>query len=209
MVELAAPAPRALVFDIGRVIVRVDVARALALLGASANPSAEQVWAAIASDPRVRDFQEGRLASREWHQHLAHRLGLALTFEQFCTAWNAALDSETILSENLFAELSRRYRLLLLSNTDPIHVAHLEANFRFPRHFHARIYSCVAGVSKPDAAIYRQAIAEAGVAADQILYIDDAEECVEAGHRAGMQTIRFQSAEQLLNELRQRGILSS
>jgi glucose-1-phosphatase len=208
VVELVAPAPRALIFDIGRVIVRVDVARALALLGASTRPFADQVWSAIASDPRLRDFQEGRLASREWHQYLTRRFGFSLTFEQFCSAWNAALDSKTILSEDLFAELSGRYRLLLLSNTDPIHVAHLEANFRFPCHFHARIYSCVTGVSKPDAAIYRQTIAEAGVGAGHVLYIDDAEECIEAGRRAGMQTIRFQNAEQLLGELRERGILN-
>ena len=207
MVEPAAQAPRALIFDVGRVIVRVDVAQALALLGAAANLSAEQVWSAIASDARMRDFQEGRLEPREWHQHLARRFGLPLTYEQFCAAWNTALDSETILSEGMFAQLSRHHRLLLLSNTDPIHVAHLETNFRFPRYFHSRLYSCVAGVSKPDAAIYRQAIAEAGAAPDQILYIDDTEEYVEAGRRAGMQVIHFGGAERLLGELRQRGIL--
>lgn len=201
------PAPRALIFDIGRVIVRVDVSRALAALGASANLSAEQVWSAIASDPRMRDFQEGRLEPRQWHQHLARRFSLHLTWEEFCAAWNRALDSETILSEDLFAQLSRRHRLALLSNTDPIHVAHLETNFGFPRHFQARIYSCVAGVSKPDAAIYRRAIAEAGAAPEEILYVDDAAECVEAGRRAGMQVIHFAGPERLLGELRKRGIL--
>jgi len=208
-VEPATPAPRTLIFDIGRVIVRVDVARALAALGVSTNLSPEQVWAAIESDPRYRDFQEGRLTPHEWHEHLVRRFGLRLAFDQFCAAWNRAIDSETILSDDLFAQLSKRNRLLLLSNTDPIHVAHLEANFSFPRYFHARIYSCVAGVSKPDAAIYRLALLQAGAAPGQVLYIDDAAAYVDAGRRAGLQTIHFQGAEPLLDELHKRGILPS
>jgi putative hydrolase of the HAD superfamily len=207
VVESATQAPRALIFDIGRVIVRVDISRALTALGAGAHLSAEQVWSAIQSDPRMRDFQEGRLSSHQWHEHLARRFGLKLSFEQFCAIWNSALDSTTLLGQDLFAELAGRHRLLLLSNTDPIHVAHLETNFRFPRHFHARIYSCVAGVSKPDPAIYRQAIRAAGASPDEILYIDDAGEYVEAGQRAGLETIQFRGAEQLLSEFRRRGIL--
>jgi putative hydrolase of the HAD superfamily len=196
-----------LIFDVGRVIVRVDVSRALAALGISTNVTPEQVWAAIESDPRLRDFQEGRLTPHEWHEHLVRRFSLRLSFDEFCAAWNRALDSETILSEDLFAQLSKRYRLLLLSNTDPIHVAHLDANFSFPRYFHAWIYSCVVGVSKPDPAIYGLAILQAEAAPGQILYIDDAPAYVEAGRRAGLQTIHFQGAERLLDELHKRGIL--
>lgn len=205
--EPVTSAPRALIFDVGRVIVRVNVSRALAALGVSANLSAEQVWSAIESDPRLRDFQEGRLTAHEWHEHLVRRFGLRLSFDEFCAAWNRALDSQTILEEELFEQLSKRYHLSLLSNTDPIHVAHLEASFSFPRYFHARIYSCVAGITKPDPAIYQQAIFQAGTAPGQILYIDDAAACVEAGRRAGLQTIHFQGAERLLGELHERGIL--
>ena len=194
-------------FDVGRVIVRVDVHRALAALGAAAHLSSEQVCSAINAEPRKRDFQEGRLPPRRWHEHLSHRLGFGLTFEQFCAAWNSALVPETILREELFAQLAPRYRLALLSNTDPIHVAHLEGHFSFVRHFPVRVYSCVAGASKPDAAIYARAIEGACVAPQEILYIDDAAEFVEAGRRAGMEAVIFDGAEQLLEELRRRGIL--
>lgn len=204
---MAARVPQALVFDIGRVIVRVNVPRAMETLGSSVGMTSEQVWSAIGTDPRFRDFQEGRLSPQHWHAHLVRRLGLALTFEQFCAAWNSALDPAPILSEELFAQLAAQHRLVLLSNTDPIHVAHIETHFRFPRHFPARVYSCAAGISKPDPAIYRQAIRHAGVPAEQTLYIDDVAEYVEAGRRAGMQGLLFQSAEQLLGEFRKCGIL--
>jgi len=200
-------AVKAIIFDIGRVIVRVNLKRALTTLGGGANLSPERVWTAIETDPRWREWQEGRIEPREWHEHLARRLQSTHTFEQFCAAWNSALDPEPILGEDLFEQLARRYRLVLLSNTDPIHVAYLEANFRFPRYFAARIYSCAVGACKPDPAIYRRAIVEARAGPEQVLYIDDAREYVEAGLQAGMQVHLFESAEHLLDMFRRQGHL--
>lgn len=200
---------KAIIFDIGRVIVRVNLKRALTMLGAGANLSPERVWSAIETDPRWREWQEGRIAPREWHAHLARRLGFTHTLAQFCTAWNSALDPEPILGEDLFEQLALRHRLVLLSNTDPIHVVHLEATFRFPRYFAARVYSCAVGASKPDPVIYRRAIGEARVAPEQILYIDDAREYVEAGLRAGMHVHLFEGAEQLLEMFRRQGFLEA
>src|SRR5262249_4939717 len=116
------------------------------------------------------------------------------------------LDPELILSEELFAGLAKHYRLVLLSNTDPIHVTYIETNFEFPRYFHGRVYSCEAGVSKPDPAIYQQALREAAVPLEAILYVDDTPACVEAGRRAGFDTLLFRGAAGLLAELGQRGI---
>jgi len=69
--------PRAVIFDIGRVIVRLDPERALKLLagGASRGRSAEQLWSAVQSDSRWGDWQEGRMEPREWHQHLTRQPG--------------------------------------------------------------------------------------------------------------------------------------
>lgn len=209
MADRVAPGPQAILFDVGRVIVRLDVGRALGALGADAGRSAEQVWSAIQADPLWHDWQEGRVAPHRWHEHLARRFGLQLSWEQFCQAWNSTLDPETLLDDDFFAGLAERYRLGLLSNTDPIHMAHPEAHFRFVRHFPVRVYSCVVGASKPDAAIYRRAIREAGVAPQQILYIDDVQAYVAAAEQAGLQALLFRSPEQLIRELRERRILQA
>lgn len=207
MAESTPPEPQALIFDVGRVILRVNVGRALGALGGGSGLNAEQVWSAIQTDPRWRDWQEGRVAPHDWHEHLGRRFRLSLGFGEFCAVWNSSLERQTILDEELFAGLAARYRLGLLSNTDPIHVAHLEANFSFVRHFPTRVFSCIAGVSKPDAGIYRRAIRGTGVPPDKILYIDDVQEYVTAAEQAGMQGLLFRNPEQLLSEFHQRGIL--
>jgi putative hydrolase of the HAD superfamily len=204
---LPSPSIRAIVFDIGGVIVRVEAEPVLEALAASANKPLPVVRQAIQSDPKLPDFQEGRLTPWQWHQHLVQELGVEPDFGRFCEIWNSALDPVTLLDETLFAELRRRYTLVLLSNTDPLHVAHMEAGFSFLRHFPARVYSCAVGCRKPLAAIYRQAVARAEVAPELILYIDDVPEYVEAGRRAGMQAHRFSDPAGLLELFRAHGIL--
>jgi HAD superfamily hydrolase (TIGR01509 family) len=192
---------RAIIFDIGRVLVRVDVARAMSGLGASPSLSPPELWAAIEKDPRWPDWQEGRISPRDWHLHLAKRFGISLTFEQFTEAWNRALDPKPIQDISLFEKLAKGHRLALLSNTDAIHVAHMEPTYDFFRFFPVRIYSCGVGASKPSPLIYREALRACKVQAGEALYIDDILAYVEAARSLGMGGIHYQSPDQLANDL--------
>ena len=141
--------PRAIIFDIGRVIIHVDLVHSLGAFGKRAGLSPDQVWKALVTDPHWADWQEGRMTPRNWHKHLSEKFLLSLSFEEFCGSWNRVLDPVTILPESLFERLATSCRLALLSNTDPIHVAHIEATFPFVRHFPVRVYSCRVGTCKP------------------------------------------------------------
>jgi len=62
--------PQAIIFDIGRVIIPVDLGRSFADFGKHDGLSAEQVWRALQTDARWDDWQEGRMAPPDWHKHL-------------------------------------------------------------------------------------------------------------------------------------------
>jgi HAD superfamily hydrolase (TIGR01509 family) len=197
---------RAIIFDIGRVIVRVDVARAMQGLASGSALSPAELWTAIEKDPRWPDWQEGRISPHDWYLHLNKRLAGNLTFEQFTEVWNRALDPTPIQEDSLFEGLSKHYRLALLSNTDPIHVRHLEASYSFFSFFPTRIYSCSVGASKPNPLIYREALRALKVQAQEAVYIDDIAAYVEAAQRLGMGGIQFQSAAQLTSDLKSLGV---
>jgi len=197
---------RAIIFDIGRVLIRVDVSRAMDGLASGLSLTPQEAWSAIEKDPRWLDWQEGRISPRDWHLHLSKRLGSSLTFEQFSEVWNRALDPSPIHAESFFENLSKNYRLALLSNTDPIHMSNEEARFSFFRFFPIRIYSYRAGASKPDPLIYREALQACNVRAEQAVYIDDIAAYAEAARRLGMTGIVFQSPEQLQSDFRNLGI---
>jgi glucose-1-phosphatase len=203
-----APALCAILFDIGRVLVRVDLRRALEGLAEGLPLSPDEIWSAIEKDPRWPDWQKGRISAHDWHLHLTKRLGTPLSFEHFTTAWNRSLDPQPIHELSFFEKLARRYRLGLLSNTDPIHVAKLESSYDFFRYFPpaVRTYSCLVGASKPDPLIYRQALRACKVRAEQALYVDDIPEYVEAARRLGMPGVPFRSPAQLYADMRSLGV---
>jgi len=200
---------RAIIFDIGRVLVRLDIAGAMGGLAGRISLSPQETWTAIEHDPSWRDWQEGRMSPRDWQLHVSRRLGVEISFEEFSEIWNRVLDPTPLVDSSLLENLSKRYRLAVLSNTDPIHVAELEKKFDFFRFFPRRIYSCVVGASKPSPIIFREALKACKVGADNAVYIDDIPAYVEAARQLGMDGIVFESAEQFKSELEQRGLLVS
>jgi FMN phosphatase YigB (HAD superfamily) len=197
---------RAIISDIGRVIVGVDVSRAMQGLSTSIPLSPKEIWSAIEKDPRFVDLQDGRITARDWHLHIVRRLGGNLTYDQFIQAWNAALLPETLQPDSLWAGLSKKYRLSLLSNTDPIHVAHMESTFTFFKYFPVRIYSCVVGSSKPNPVIYQDALRATKVKANEAVYIDDLEENVAAAKSLGMIGVHCAIPANLVESLKSVGV---
>jgi putative hydrolase of the HAD superfamily len=194
---------RAIIFDIGRVLVRVDIRAAQLGLTKGLSLTPEELWSAIEKDPRWPDWQEGRISARDWHLNVCKRLGIALNFEQFTDAWNSALDPNPIHPDSLFESLSKSYRLGLLSNTDPLHVARLESSYSFFRYFPkpVRTYSCSVGASKPDPLIFQEALRACKARANETVYIDDIAAYAEAARGLGCTGIQFRSPEQLREDL--------
>ena len=206
---LTDKAPRAVIFDIGRVIIRVDLSRSAAALGKRKGLSHLRVLQELESDARWPDWQEGRMTPRDWHAHLSKKLQFSYNFEEFCAVWNSVLDPETILPDVLFEHLATKCRLALLSNTDPIHVAHFEATFPFVRHFPARVYSCRVGSSKPSPAIFHHALREVAAMPDEAMFVDDVHENVLAAASLGINAFHFTSADELLAEFSRLGLWKS
>jgi glucose-1-phosphatase len=208
--------PRLILFDIGRVIVGLNLERAFAPVAAAwkrseepreaGETSAAKIWEAIQADAQWQAWQEGRVSPQEWHHRITRRLHIPLGFEDFCAAWNSALDPEPILGDSLFAHLGEHCRLGLLSNTDPLHSEHIERHFSFTRHFPTRVYSCRVGSSKPAAAIYKEAMRLVKAKPADTLFIDDVAEFADAARQVGMDAIHFENPVQLGRELARRGL---
>lgn len=195
---------RSAIFDIGRVLVKLDLARAIEGLSQGISLPPEELWSAIQKDPRWHDWQEGRISPHDWHLHITKRLGSPLKFDEFRAAWNRTLDPVPLQSDDLFQTLSKKLKLALLSNTDPIHVAHLESNFAFFEFFPAptRIYSCSVRASKPSPVIFQAALKAVKTPAAQAVFVDDIPEYVEAARSLGLNAIQYLNPAQLRADLR-------
>ena len=144
----------------------------------------------------------------EWHARLAEKFKFSHSYDEFCAIWNSVLEPDTILPDFLFETLATKCRLALLSNTDPIHVAHFEATFPFVRHFPVRVYSCRVGSSKPSPVIYHHALRELDALPEETMFIDDMRANVAAATSLGITGFHFTTADELLAEFSRLGVLT-
>jgi putative hydrolase of the HAD superfamily len=102
--------------------------------------------------------------------------------------------------------LTKRYRLVLLSNTNAIHFEMVRANYPLLRHFDDLVLSYEVKAMKPDRRIFEIAVERAACRPEECFYTDDIPAFIEGARQLGIDAVRFESAEQLQREMRARGI---
>ena len=198
---------KAILFDLGNVIVPFDFKRAYAKLGPLCSCPVTEITSKLRSTDLVRRFETGQLAAEPFVSELSALLGLKTTYSEFCDLWTSVFSEDTLVPESLIAGLRVRHRMLVLSNTNPIHFSMLKAQYGLFRHFDDFVLSYEVGAMKPDAQIYQEAIQRAGCRPVECFFTDDIAINVEAARNNGMDAVQFLSAAQIEAELRTRGAL--
>ena len=198
---------KALIFDLGNVLVPFDFKRAYARLEQVTPYSTDDIRARLRSTGLVTRFETGQVAAEQFVEEFSSLLGFKTSYAQFCELWSSIFLPEALIREPLVASLRKRYRLVLLSNTNPIHFSMVKANYPIVRHFDDFVLSHEVGAVKPAERIYREAIKRAGCQAAECFFTDDLLVNIEAASALGMDAVQFLSAQQLEDELRRRGAL--
>jgi putative hydrolase of the HAD superfamily len=151
----------------------------------------------------INDLDVGKVSPPEFFQSVKEVLDLSISFEAFLPIWNNIFVEDQEVSRIIFA-LKGKWRLGLLSNTDPLHFNYILSKFPMMKTFDKWILSYEVGFKKPAIEIYQKAMEWASVEPQKILFIDDIKKHVEVAISLGMQGIHFISAEQLKEELHKR-----
>ena len=107
--------------------------------------------------------------------------------------WNslATIDQEMV---DLVSELSRTYRVALLTNSPSPFVRGVLAKFNLEAMFEKIIVSSEVKLAKPDPEIFRLSLDSLDVSADETLFVDDNPANVATAQNLGIRAIRFTSA---------------
>ena len=198
---------KAIIFDLGNVIVPFDFKRAYVRLEPLCKCSTEEIRSRLRATGLVQRFETGQVEEHRFVEEFSATLEMQISYAEFCDLWSSIFLPEPLISEALLASLARRYPLLLLSNTNPIHIAMVRANYPLLRHFEHAVLSHEVGAAKPSPKIYQEAVRKAGCEPGECFFTDDIELYVEAAREFGIQAVQFQSEAQIENELRARGAL--
>ena len=197
---------KAIIFDLGRVIVPFDFQRGYVRMEALCGIPASGIPGRIGATGLVQRFESGQIGPHDFVAQISAHLNLNASYEDFCEIWSAIFLPETLVPEELLRALRRNYRLVLLSNTNVIHFEMIRENYPLLRHFDSFVLSYEVGAMKPSPVIYRKAIAEAQCQAHECFFTDDIAEYVEGAREQGIDAVQFQSAAQIEEELRRRGV---
>ena len=198
---------KAILFDLGNVIIPFDFRRAYARLEPLCNFPTEEIRSRLRATGIVHRFETGQIDEFSFVREFSKALDLDITHAEFCDLWSCIFMPDPLIPEALIESLGKRHRLLLLSNTNSIHIAMVRANYPLLRHFQHAVLSYEVGAAKPSPEIYEEAIRRAGCEAQECFFTDDIQQNVDAACALGIDAVRFHSASQIEDELRTRRAL--
>lgn len=199
---------RAVIFDLGRVLVRIDTGRGflarLTSLTRTADP--DLLIRRLLQDELFVDFNSGRLPPAEFHVRISRRLGLDVGYEDFRRIWCDIFQEQPGM-DALLRTLAPVCRIGLLSDTDPLHWEWIRATYPYVASIPSPTLSFETGFMKPDPRAYEAAATRTGVAVGDCLFIDDLPGNVEGARRVGMDAVLFVDMDTLWADLRARNFL--
>jgi putative hydrolase of the HAD superfamily len=198
---------KALIFDLGKVLVNFDFKRAYQTLSKLCPLEPSEIPKRLATTGLPERLETGLIEPAEFVEQICATLNLRkdYDFEGFCRDFSCIF-AEELVPESMIQALAARYRLVLLSNTNAIHFPLLCENYPLLRHFQHRVLSYEVKAMKPSPKIYQAALERAGCIPGECFYTDDIAEYVEAARRMGIDAVQFVSVEQLREDLGRRGI---
>jgi putative hydrolase of the HAD superfamily len=180
--------PRALLFDIGNVLVRFDFSPAAQKFASLSKATAQEVLSLLA--PFKDDLESGRIADDDFIAQSVERIGFRGTRDEFVQIWGDIFTANEPMIARV-KQLSGQMPLYLFSNTSGLHKAWLFEKFDVFGLFAGGIYSHEAHCMKPHEPIFHAAINAFGLEPGQTLYIDDLPDNIATGRRLGFQCHQY------------------
>jgi len=201
------PEIRGVIFDFGNVIYRFDNRRILAGLSPLCGRSVGELAVLLGESSLPQDYEAGKVDSSEFLEGVSRLCGFPFEKEPFFRAFTDIFTPIESTLE-LIRRLAPRYRLGLISNTNPWHFEHAIRTCEvFPR-FAAVTLSHELKALKPDSRLFQDALRKLDLPAEACVFIDDRPDFAEGASRFGMHGITYKDHPSLIRELEALGVRS-
>lgn len=198
-----------IVFDLGDVIINIDVPRAAQSFATLSGRETTEVIRLFEEGKVFRQFETGQLDAPGFRAYVRQLLdNSGWEDAEIDTAWNSLLLDLPADRVELLKQLGKNYRLFLLSNTSSIHIEainkilHQASGVSNLDDLFEKIFlSYEMGIMKPHPDIYQRVLEEAGIRAEETLFLDDNADNIRAASALGIQTIHVQKPLTILDYL--------
>ena len=157
-------------------------------------------------DSFLDEFHRGKISEERFWLQITGKLGKPMPPAR--SQWYEAFRSAYVPKQEMFRLASslhgKGYKTALLSNTElpAVRFFH-EQGYNM---FDLLVFSCVERVMKPERRIYEITLERLGSKAGQAVFIDDRQDYIRGAEDVGLNTILFQSIDQVKCELVELGV---
>lgn len=154
-------------------------------------------------------FEKGQLTELQFLETFTKFIPNA-SIEQIREAWNTIIGEFPLYRLEFLQLLSHKYKLILLTNTDEIHISRFEHNVGisffsdFYQCFEKVYYSYEMGMRKPDPAIFSYILNKHDLSPKRTLFVDDKKVNTDAAASIGIHVWNLQVGEEDVVDLFQK-----
>ena len=187
---------KAILFDLGNVVIYLDEQQSYREFARLGGISVEEVLEKAKTAPFFHAYERGLIHSGEFRTGIRDLLACeSLSDQEIDQAWNAMLIRIDPKLLDVLLEIKRKYSIMVLSNTNVIHeqafhemLAEVSSYSHLNELFDHVYLSQEIHQRKPDAAAWQLILAEhPGIQPDEVLFLDDRLENLEAAKSLGIQ----------------------
>ncbi|MDO9633586.1 MAG: HAD family phosphatase [Paludibacter sp.] len=183
-----------LIFDFGGVIYNINIQIGINNLKEIGFTDADEYIGHFAHNGFFVQWENGEISVEEFRNEIRKRCVNVVTDQDIDDAWCSIMLEIPDERIDLLQKLQKKYRLLLLSNTNPLHIEVstkkelTKRGLTMDDLFDKCYYSYEVGAVKPGEEIFLKLLQDAGVKAENCLFLDDGEKNIETAKKLGFNT---------------------
>lgn len=199
--------PKAVVFDLGKVLLDFDYSIVARRISARGNRRAEDVARFLMETPALCQYEAGLLTRAAFHKGLCEATGYCGSLDEFASEFgNIFTPIEPMIRLN--AEIRERGTpTYIFSNTNDLAIEYIRTAYPFFGDFHDYILSYEHGAMKPDPLIYEVVERVTARSGRELFYLDDRPENTAMADSRDWQTVTHVSPSNSRERARSAGLL--
>ena len=193
-----------IIFDLGGVVLNLDIQQSLRAFSEISDLTKKEVYNKFVDNDWAFAFERGEITPSVFRDSVRASFNNNLTDVQIDRAWDAMLLELPYARLKMLNNLRPKYRTLVLSNTNAIHVQTFDkivseaSGGKLIYDFFDKVYfSNEIGMRKPDAEIYSYVLEENILDPSKTLFIDDMEENINGAKSLGIKTVHLTNQDDL------------
>lgn len=195
-----------LILDLGGVVLNVDYHKMVDAFKAYNIPDFDKHFTQAQQAEIIDLFEEGKCTIEEFRNGIRELTGVNLSDKQIDDAWNSMILDLPEERIQLIGLLKLKYNMYMFSNTNELHIEMLKKKFEkqfgfdiFTFLFNKAYFSNEIKQRKPNPEAFQWLLDDAGIKAEETLFIEDSPQHIEGAKKVGLNTYWLTGGETIID----------